>query len=171
MTVGCILTIKCEMCMIGAHPERRSVHPWAGPEDIAHALSQGHADPTGKPCTCWCSRPPQRIQRRRTAGWRMPEGAVYVGRPTKWGSPYTLDLYRDDYPHHDEQGLRRMATSDFRGMTEGKWTGPDPEQPCTYPSTADVVASLAGRDLVCWCPLDQPCHADVLLEFANGGAQ
>jgi hypothetical protein len=26
---------------------------------------------------------------------------------------------------------------------------------------------LAGRDLACWCPLDQPCHGDVLLELAN----
>jgi hypothetical protein len=26
---------------------------------------------------------------------------------------------------------------------------------------------LAGYDLACWCPLDQPCHADVLLELAN----
>ncbi|MBK7274882.1 MAG: DUF4326 domain-containing protein [Actinomycetales bacterium] len=31
---------------------------------------------------------PQRIQRQRTKGWRMPEGAVYVGRPTKWGNPF-----------------------------------------------------------------------------------
>ena len=33
-----------------------------------------------------------------------------------------------------------------------------------------VVAArreLRGRDLMCWCPLDQPCHADVLLEIAN----
>ncbi|HEY9371501.1 DUF4326 domain-containing protein [Streptomyces sp.] len=29
------------------------------------------------------------------------------------------------------------------------------------------VRELAGRDLACWCPLDQPCHADVLLEIAN----
>ena len=28
-------------------------------------------------------------------------------------------------------------------------------------------ASLRGRNLACWCPLDQPCHADVLLELAN----
>lgn len=28
---------------------------------------------------------PKRIQRKRTKGWRMPPGAVYVGRPTKWG--------------------------------------------------------------------------------------
>jgi hypothetical protein len=27
---------------------------------------------------------------------------------------------------------------------------------------------LRGKDLACWCPLDQPCHADVLLEIANG---
>lgn len=33
---------------------------------------------------------PQRIQRKRTKGWRMPEGAVYVGRPTKWGNPFTV---------------------------------------------------------------------------------
>lgn len=30
---------------------------------------------------------PKRIQRKRTKGWRMPEGAIYVGRPTKWGNP------------------------------------------------------------------------------------
>jgi hypothetical protein len=26
---------------------------------------------------------------------------------------------------------------------------------------------LRGKNLACWCPLDQPCHADVLLELAN----
>lgn len=30
------------------------------------------------------------------------------------------------------------------------------------------IARLRGHDLACWCPLDQPCHADVLLELANG---
>ena len=33
-----------------------------------------------------------------------------------------------------------------------------------------IQQDLAGRDLACWCPLDQPCHADVLLALANGGA-
>ena len=28
---------------------------------------------------------------------------------------------------------------------------------------------LRDKDLACWCPLDQPCHADVLLEIANKG--
>ena len=30
-------------------------------------------------------------------------------------------------------------------------------------------ARLRDHDLACWCPLDQPCHADVLLEIANPG--
>nr|WP_272896981.1 DUF4326 domain-containing protein [Mycolicibacterium tusciae] len=34
-------------------------------------------------------------------------------------------------------------------------------------STEDVRRELRGHDLVCWCPLDSPCHADVLLELAN----
>ena len=29
------------------------------------------------------------------------------------------------------------------------------------------LPELTGHDLMCFCPLDQPCHADVLLELAN----
>ncbi|WP_369830188.1 DUF4326 domain-containing protein [Mycobacterium sp. E1747] len=35
------------------------------------------------------------------------------------------------------------------------------------PTLAQIRAELAWRDLACWCPLAQPCHADVLLELAN----
>jgi hypothetical protein len=31
----------------------------------------------------------------------------------------------------------------------------------------EARAELRGKDLVCWCPLAAPCHADVLLEWAN----
>jgi hypothetical protein len=32
------------------------------------------------------------------------------------------------------------------------------------------LQQLAGKDLQCWCPLTSPwCHADVLLNTANGG--
>jgi hypothetical protein len=30
-----------------------------------------------------------------------------------------------------------------------------------------IRSALRGKNLACWCPLDQPCHADVLLEIAN----
>jgi hypothetical protein len=32
---------------------------------------------------------------------------------------------------------------------------------------ADVRRELPGRDLGCYCGLDEPCHADTLLEIAN----
>ena len=91
----------------------------------------------------------------------MPEGAVYVGRPTKWGNPYTTAELAIDHPDADEWELRRMATSDFSGLVEGQWG-----EEFDYP----LVAPLAGHDLACWCALDQPCHADILLQLANGGA-
>ncbi|WP_439030248.1 DUF4326 domain-containing protein [Gordonia terrae] len=113
---------------------------------------------------------PQRIQRKRTKGWRMPAGAVYVGRPTKWGNPYVVHVHT-------------LRCSPMHALCP-LWVADDREQaarlfrhdllfPVThhpqYPDLDTIRAELAGRDLVCWCPLDQPCHADVLLELANGG--
>lgn len=119
---------------------------------------------------------PQRIQLRRTRGWRKPEGAVVVARPSKWGNPYRIvrdgsllgaPLYRvqppDEHPHrlgrflggqHDLPTATRQAVDLFRDFLDVQ-------------DSAEVHAELAGRDLACWCPLDQPCHADVLLELAN----
>ncbi len=92
---------------------------------------------------------PVRIQRKRVKGWRMPEGAVYVGRPGKWGNPF----YRG---HH---GTAAQCVELYRKKIGGNlWT---------FPSGHDIRRELAGKDLACWCPLDQPCHADVLLEIAN----
>jgi hypothetical protein len=31
-----------------------------------------------------------------------------------------------------------------------------------------IRRELGGKNLACWCPLNQQCHADVLLELANG---
>lgn len=30
-----------------------------------------------------------------------------------------------------------------------------------------IIKELRGRDLACWCSLDELCHADVLLDVAN----
>lgn len=114
-------------------------------------------------------REPKRIQRKRTKGWRMPESAVYVGRPSGWGNPYRLDrlsaheyvvLNVDGQEVPDSWGGRNFAaqwaTDRYRdAFTNGTW------------STVLAAEELRGRDLACWCPLDQPCHADVLLEVAN----
>jgi hypothetical protein len=36
-----------------------------------------------------------------------------------------------------------------------------------YPTIAEIIATLRGKHLMCWCPLNLPCHADVLIELAN----
>ncbi len=94
---------------------------------------------------------PRRIQRKRTKGWRMPENTVYVGRPSVWGNPFKVG-------HCFEHGLYcgLVFDNDHAYRLFKRFL------PC--PSTRE----LRGKNLACWCPLDQPCHADILLEMANG---
>ena len=119
---------------------------------------------------------PQRIQRRRIKGWRMPEGAVYVGRPTVWGNPYVI--VRSGKTAWDVCGpystYSTLATFISRTGVEARTDAVRRLRRLVAESrdpwgTDRVRAELAGRDLACWCPLDQPCHADVLLELANPG--
>lgn len=105
---------------------------------------------------------PERIQRKRTKGWRMPPGAVYVGRISQtnrgaWGNPYRVGMFRD-YDQAD-------AVADFKKWLAGDigarvWAG-------APPTRKEIRAALAGKDLACWCKPGTPCHADVLLRIAN----
>ena len=103
---------------------------------------------------------PERIRLSRAPGWRKPAGAVVVARPSRWGNPFRFD------PSGRTPGSvadRAAAVARFRSMMESDYDVSE------YPSRAEIRAELAGRDLACWCPLDGPCHADVLLEIANPG--
>ena len=94
---------------------------------------------------------PRRIQRRRTKGWRMPENTVSVCRPGKWGNPFPMEF-------NDEHG-RRVAVWNYELWIQGTDEGQ---------RVADAARrELRGKNLACWCPLDQACHADVLLRVAN----
>lgn len=116
---------------------------------------------------------PQRIQRKRTKGWRMPEDAVYVGRPSKWGNPFTIASGLEiGYlrPEDSDERHRGFVTECFRQWLaygeQGGWWFEDGRVQNAW--VLDHLFDLHGRDLACWCPLDQPCHADVLLRLANG---
>jgi hypothetical protein len=50
-----ICATRCEPCMYGQHYQPPAPHPWAGPEDIAHAAATGQPEPTGN-CGCHCAR-------------------------------------------------------------------------------------------------------------------
>ena len=125
---------------------------------------------------------PKRIQLRRTKGWRKPEGAVVVARPTKWGNPFRVGRRSWTMQHgrkvgeqwvvYDDNGVdypvlgatREGAIARCVELFEWDLTAPI----ASRVTVEDVRRELAGRDLACWCPPDQPCHADVLLEIANG---
>jgi len=96
---------------------------------------------------------PRRVQLRRTKGWRKPEGAVVVARPSKWGNPYRIGA---PTPLYNWPVNRAEAVESFRDWMSRNRT-----------QTSRARAALAGKDLACWCALDEPCHADVLLELAN----
>ncbi len=105
---------------------------------------------------------PQRLQRRRAKGWRMPPGAVYVGRPTKWGNPFVVGR---DGTVADCLRLYRLLAGGFFCLTT-KATPADQDRARAAMEAAR--RELRGKDLLCWCPPGRPCHADVLLEIANG---
>jgi hypothetical protein len=93
---------------------------------------------------------PQRIRLSRARGWRLPTGAVVVARPTRWGNPHRIRSEAER-----SEAVRRYEADLVAGRLRV--------------SLDDVRSRLRGRDLACWCPLDGPCHADVLLRHANSG--
>lgn len=97
---------------------------------------------------------PKRIQRKRSKGWRMPAGAVCVTRPGVFGNPF-----RAGDPFLNVAKFRAwLAGTRYRQRFE------------LIEKRAEILRrlpELRGRDLVCWCGLVEPCHADVLLELAN----
>ena len=99
---------------------------------------------------------PRRIQRKREKGWRMPENTVYVGRPGKFGNPF--DTAREFARMHE---VTREEAVDVI-LTVG-----DDDKVHKVASRPVIKKELRGKDLACWCDLDQECHADVLLKIAN----
>jgi hypothetical protein len=91
---------------------------------------------------------PKRIQQRRIPGWRKPDNTIVVGRWSKWANPFIVG----EAGVPDAEAAVRLYRM-FLGI---------PGNPLVA-----LLPELHRNDLACWCPLDQPCHADVLLEFAN----
>ena len=110
----------------------------------------------------------RRVQLRRAKGWRMPENTVKVARPTKWGNPYTIM----------EWGLP-LALELYKRSVQGFWSAtgiPDQKVARAYAlhcafqermGGLEEIWTLRGKNLACFCRVDQWCHADILLELAN----
>lgn len=105
---------------------------------------------------------PVRIRRSRAKGARLsaPNGLpiVCVSRPSRWGNPFSAGLGAEKPAR--KPALRAASVLRFRRALLAE----DGSLPFTI---EQVRRDLRGKNLACWCPLDQPCHADVLLEIAN----
>ena len=103
---------------------------------------------------------PQRIQRKRTKGWRMPENTRAVDRTTSWGNPFKVG----------ETTILR-GPDDSRSVSHPKDASEAVELFRWYVHQGNRVemirTELSGKNLACWCKPEDPCHADVLLELAN----
>ncbi len=106
----------------------------------------------------------------------MPENTVSVTRPGRFGNPFTSPIVNDP----------NLSLKLFSEMAEGCWN------PYLLKGFSDhnvhqiyeahrawllrigkghpieiIRYELRGKNLACFCPLDQHCHADILLELAN----
>jgi hypothetical protein len=105
----------------------------------------------------------------------MPKNAIYVGRPTPFGNPFShLGKPPTCYtvPHDWKAGSVAEAVERYADFATSReihdWLHDNFEAYNIYEmSWTQALEYLRGHDLACWCPLDQPCHADVLLDLAN----
>ena len=74
-----------------------------------------------------------------------PAGAVYIGRPGKWGNPFQIG----------KDGSREEVIEKFSAYIA-----------CRPELQAAIKRELRGKDLVCWCA-PAACHGDVLHKIAN----
>lgn len=82
----------------------------------------------------------------------MPENTVYVGRPSHHGNKYRVGVH----------GTAAECVAKFKEDWEFGLA-----HPLGRAALAPTLDKLRGKNLACFCPLDQPCHADILLQLAN----
>ena len=99
---------------------------------------------------------PKRIQLSRKKGWRMPPNTVKVDRSTRFGNPFGSGCQH-------LPGWREWAVTAFRD-----WLNRSPDVYIDeWARIRRCLDDIRGKNLACWCPMGEPCHADVLLEMAN----
>ena len=103
---------------------------------------------------------PRRVQRRRIRGWRKPAGSVIVDRTSRWGNPFAVGRPAGPLaPDPDEiVADRARAVALYQQWYYG---------PGRAGLRAAARTALVGHDLVCPCPVGEPCHGEVLLTDVN----
>lgn len=136
---------------------------------------------------------PQRIQRKREKGWKMPPNTIYVGRGSKWGNPFRVVQYSDGrwaVKCEDDDRQAEILTTVCRAAYDTKQEAQADAVTCyrmlidpffhgchlhefwrSIANTSEIIAILKGKNLACWCAPGEPCHADFLLQVANANPE
>ena len=86
---------------------------------------------------------PVRVQRKRTKGYKLPENTKCVNRGTRWGNPYKVS------EHGRQEAIELYKVHLDEKLSNGELK----------------IDELRGKNLACFCGLDEACHADILLEL------
>jgi hypothetical protein len=114
---------------------------------------------------------PKRIQRKRTKGWKMPPNTLCVTRPLPLGNPFRVG----GWFAIGAMGMRYVEA--MEGFQDQRFTLIDSRERSLemfreyrrrFPLTAAEKEQIRNAEFIaCWCPLDQTCHADILLEMVK----
>ncbi len=115
---------------------------------------------------------PVRVRLSRAKGWRMPPNTVRVCRPGALGNPYIISKDPTWQVSICENGIITRwdcsSREDAQSVAADLFRRRLADQCAADPQAAALMRQrLQRKNLACWCRLDQPCHADVLLEIAN----
>lgn len=92
----------------------------------------------------------------------MPENTVSVDRSTVWGNPFVVGGVYSVLTHHYGWKHRKI-----QNVEEAIMAFRD-HLPTILSQFGISLETLRGKNLACWCKEGEACHADVLLEMANG---
>ncbi|MGI9500384.1 MAG: DUF4326 domain-containing protein [Geminicoccaceae bacterium] len=95
----------------------------------------------------------------------MPPNTVKVARPTKWGNPYVIGKTIAECTGYHCFAMIETAEDAVEEYREDLFDTDALIEWCGF--VHRNIEQLRGKNLACFCPLDQPCHADILLELAN----
>jgi len=122
---------------------------------------------------------PHRLRFYRRRGFRLPDNALRVARPSRFGNPFLVtqmpgkSWYLVYLPDNYEGSLEQRILRSRQQTHLTQWKAHAVAVDCfrelldQRPLPARDLEKLRGKDLACYCSLDLPCHADVLLELAN----
>lgn len=114
-------------------------------------------------------RGPVRLQLSRRKGFNLQAlsretnglEAVKVARRSWWGNPYNVG---EDHTYYGGPGHEKATAAQCVELFRHHEDALRSTVPARH---AREMARLRGKNLACFCALDAPCHADVLLDLAN----